>query len=348
MPFFSFQLYLQGVQHVVCPSTGNAGVAAAVVAQTLSIACTVVTPESDVFTRSRLSVEAPLAKHITYGLSFADAVEKAEQIVNQENQSFGVIGEPIHTRLVNPYELADYSFGYFTLIDELSSIPDLIILPVGGGILVTGVIQRMWTHGWTNTYILAVEPEGREGLGSKLLRARSLPSSTSRSFSVLSSLFVAPVSEKVVALCDCQHLSVAHCSDAEAVEASKRFLDEHGMLLDPVSASALTPIYNGTVAKLQCDGFIPKYAKICVIITGGRNISIQRLNELEKHVKSNQISDSGPRGYPFSQSQPSFNAQSVLASLDSEMDNAMGSETAVSSGESNSENKPPDSMRECH
>ena len=317
----------------------------------LSIACTVVIPESDLFTRNRLSVEAPLTKLISHGLSFDDALEKAEQILNQENQSFGVIGEPIHTRLINPYEMPDFAVGYSGIVDELNSAPDLIILPLGGGILLSGVVQGIWSHGWTNTHILAVEPEGRDGLGPKIVRGRHLPTTATRS-SVLSSLFVSPVSEKVVSICNNQRLSVALCSDTEAVNCIKSFLDDHGILLDPISASALSPIYNGTVAKLQCDGHIPRYAKICVIITGGRNISLQHLNDLEKRVKSNQVVDGCSRGFIYSQSQPMFNAESVLASLDSEMENAMESEAPASSGESNTENRPPpnitpESIKEC-
>ncbi|VDM33290.1 unnamed protein product [Hydatigera taeniaeformis] len=338
MDFVIKKLASQGAQQIVCPTTGNAGVAAAVVAQVYSIACTVVVPESDVFTKKRLSVEAPLAKLVKSGNSFADAVHKAEQIVSEGNQSFSAVGDPIPVKLVHPYETPDLWCGYESIVEEMTVQPDIIIIPTGGGALLSGVIQGLWTRGWSTTHVIAVESEGCDYIGRAVGNFRSLPSMPGSTSTIVSTLSVSLPLLRAVNMCHCHPITVVTCTDADAVGAVRRFLDEHGFLVDPASGVALAAVYSGSVARLQSDGVIPRVARICILVTGGRNISLEHLAEMEKTIKANQVVN-GSRLFGFSQNQPFFAAESLLAELDNDGDDAgMDSRTASSSADTNSEN----------
>ncbi|KAL5969036.1 L-serine dehydratase/L-threonine deaminase [Taenia solium] len=342
MDFIIRKLVSQGAQHIVCPTTGNAGVAAAVVAQNHSIACTVVTSESDAFTRKRLSVEAPLAKLVASGSSFSDAVHKAEQIVSEGNQPFSAVGDPIPVKLVHPYETPDLWCGYESIVEEMTTQPDVIITPVGGGALLSGVIQSLWNRGWMSTHVIAMEPEGCDRLGRAVGSLRPLSALSGSTSSIISTLSVSAPLLRAVNMCQCYPITIMTCTDAEAIDAVRRFLDDHGVLLDPASGVALAAVYNGSVARLQSEGVIPRMARVCILVTGGRNISVQHLAELEKTVKLNQVVN-GARSFGFSQGQPFFAAESLLADLDNDGDDAaMDSRTASSAADTTSENSKSD------
>uniref|UniRef100_A0A915EXU3 L-serine ammonia-lyase n=1 Tax=Echinococcus canadensis TaxID=519352 RepID=A0A915EXU3_9CEST len=348
MDFVVRKLVSQGAQHIVCPTTGNAGVAAAVVAQNHNIACTVVTPESDTFTKKRLSVEAPLAKLVASGSSFADAVHRAEQIVSEANQPFSAVGDPIPVKLVHPYETPDLWCGYESIVEELTTQPDVIVTPVGGGALLSGVIQSLWNRGWTSTHVIAMEPEGCDRLGRAVGSLRPITNVSGPTSTVISTLSVSAPLPRAVNVCQCYPITIMSCTDAEAIDAVRRFLDDHGVLLDPASGVALAAIYNGSVARLQSEGVIPRLARVCILVTGGRNISVQHLTELEKTVKTSQVVN-GTRSFGFSQTQPFFAAESLLADLDNDGDDTtMDSRTASSSTDANSVNSKLDNGGEEH
>ncbi len=62
------------------------------------------------------------------------------------------------------------------------------------------------------------------------------------------------------------------------------FLDDHGLLIEPAAATALAAVYNGGIHRLQQEGVLPRPCNIAIIITGGRNINMQMLEDLENAV----------------------------------------------------------------
>lgn len=287
-------------------------------------------------------MEAPLAKLVASGSSFSDAVHRAEQIVSEGNQPFNAVGDPIPVKLVHPYETPDLWCGYESIVEEMATQPDVIVTPVGGGALLSGVIQSLWNRGWMSTHVIAMEPEGCERLGRAVGGLRPLCALPGSTPTVVSTLSVSTPLLRAVNMCQCYPTTIMTCTDAEAIDAVRRFLDDHGVLLDPASGVALAAVYNGSVARLQSEGVIPRMARVCVLVTGGRNISVQHLAELEKTVKSSQVVN-GARSFGFSHSQPFFAAESLLADLDNDGDDAaMDSRTASSTAETPSENSKSD------
>ncbi|VDD76155.1 unnamed protein product [Mesocestoides corti] len=296
------KLAAHGVQHIVCPSTANAGVAAAFAAQSYNMACTVVTTDTkDNNIKKRLTIEAPLAKLVFSGLSFAEAAHRAEQMVSDANQHFHQINNTVESpvRLIHPYDTPEIACGYESIVEEFQTQPDVIILPVGCGSLLSGVIQGLWNRGWSGTHLITVESVGADCLARSV--AAGHPVVIPKCTSVVSNLPLPSLSSRVWSLIQCYAVTPLTCTDEEALQATRRFLDDHGFLVEPACGVALSAVYSGAVARLQQEGVIPRPATICIIVTGGRNISLQALNELEKVVCVNSASNTtrlsayGPR-----------------------------------------------------
>lgn len=215
-----------GVQHIVCPSTGNAGVAAALAAQTFSMACTVVSPEGkDGFTKKRLAIEAPSAKLITHGSSLAEAVHRAEQMVAESNVQIQhhLISGDSPVRVLHPYETMDVWCGYEAIVEELPATqPDVIVLPVGGGALLTGVIQGLWNRGWSTTHIITMETDGADCFARSINAGH--PIAITKCTSVAKSLCAPSISSKAWHIAQYHPITALTCPDADAVNACRRFL----------------------------------------------------------------------------------------------------------------------------
>ena len=59
--------------------------------------------------------------------------------------------------------------GHSSIIDEIVDdgvTPDLIVLSVGGGGLMSGVLTGMHRHGWTDIPLLAMETMGAQSLNA--------------------------------------------------------------------------------------------------------------------------------------------------------------------------------------
>lgn len=131
------------MNHIICPSTGNAAIAVAFAARAYGVNCTIVVPEpNESFVRKRLALEAPDAKIIVHGSSFIDAHRRAEQLLVEYQQT-----QANSVRLLHPYDQSELWEGYESIIDEIAqeiNQPDAIVVSVGGGGLLTGLIQVMY------------------------------------------------------------------------------------------------------------------------------------------------------------------------------------------------------------
>ncbi|CAH8298197.1 unnamed protein product [Schistosoma turkestanicum] len=271
-----------GVSHIVCPTTGNAGIAASFVAHTYRINCTLVVPEALESTiRRRLSLEAHEAKIVIGGTSFLEAHHRAEQLVNDLQSGHN---DPT-VRLLHPYDHPELWEGYETIIDEVTpeiGQPDAIVVAVGGGGLLAGVIQGLWNRGWSSTHVVTVETEGADCLNRSLKSGQLavIP----RSSTIATSLSAPVLAQRAWNLSQCHSISAVTCTDGEAVDGVKRFLDDHGMLVDPACGAALSTIYSGYLSRLQLEGRLPRPSNVLLIVGGGRNVSFRQLIDWENQM----------------------------------------------------------------
>jgi len=136
----------------------------------------------------------------------------------------------------------DRRTGHSTIIDEMvrdmETIPSLIIVSVGGGGLISGLIEGMRRHKWNSVPILSMETKGCDAFNAAIkagtpIKPVKIPK-------------IETVATSLGALAICQQLSddynkgsppiISHLvDDKDAVDACLRFADKHQILVEPVS-----------------------------------------------------------------------------------------------------------------
>nr|CAH8828189.1 unnamed protein product [Trichobilharzia regenti] len=269
-----------GVNHIVCPATGSSAVAICFAAHAYMLNCTLVVPESHELTvRRRLALEAQDAKIVVVSGGFEAANHRADQLV-KEIQS----APDSNTRLLHPYDQPELWEGYESIVDEISSEigqPDAIVVAVGGGGLLSGIIQALWNKKWSSTHIITVENEGNDYL-NRSLKSGQLAVSKSSSFAA--SISSPLLTQRALQLAQCQPVSAITCTDAEAIDGVKRFLDDHGMLVDPACGAALSSVYSGYLSRLQFEGRLPRTSNVVIIVGGGKGFSLRQLIDWENQM----------------------------------------------------------------
>ncbi|XP_075257766.1 serine dehydratase-like [Convolutriloba macropyga] len=256
----------------VCSSGGNAGLAASYAAAQLKKPIHVFVPKTtSEFVREQFKLYPGSQVHV-YGEVWDEANEKAVEFC----ESVGGI-------MVPPYDHPYIWEGNSTLMDELrnqlspETIPSCIVVSVGGGGLLLGIIEGLKRHPkWGAVPIVAVETLGADCL--------SLSLQTGSSFRLQT---ISSIAKSLAALEPCPELLgrierneanilSAVVTDDEALDACKRFLVDHRMLVEPACGAALSTAYGNVLRKFHQEGLIDcSQGPVVIIVCGG--VSVQML-----------------------------------------------------------------------
>lgn len=256
----------EGATRFIAPSGGNAGYAAAWSGRALGIPTTVVVPKTT----------SEEAKNTITALGAEVVVEGS---VWEESNDFALALASKHrgARYVHAFDDPLLWEGHGTMIDEAAEQmdkPDAIVLSVGGGGLLCGVVVGMDRNGWEDVSVVACETEGAASYAAALSAGRvvRLPKISSVATS-LGSLAVAPRALEV----ERTHRIVSHVgTDRSAVNACKRFLDDHRVLVEPACGISLAQVYEGK---------LPEDARtLLVVVCGGIGISAKKLEDMDRAV----------------------------------------------------------------
>ena len=172
--------------------------------------------------------------------------------------------------------------GNSTIISEIAqqlpsshSIPDAIVLSVGGGGLFNGVAQGIKAHGWSKVPIVAVETQGAESLAASMRAGEhvTLPAITSRA----TSLGARKVSKQTWeyaknggrdAGLDVRSIVM---SDDEALLGSVRLADDERLLVEDACGVSVATCYNGALKKAVPE--LREDSLVVVIVCGGKLLS---------------------------------------------------------------------------
>jgi L-serine/L-threonine ammonia-lyase len=240
-----------GAQALLSSSGGNAGLAVAFAGRRLGVPVTVVVPET---TKPRAIelIEAEGAEVVQQGRHWPAAHEYALAEHGGEDAAY-----------LHPFDDPNIWDGHATLIDEIQAQgvrPDGVVLSVGGGGLLCGVAQGLRRNGWGDVPILAVETQGADALSAAARAGRHVELDDITS--VATSLGATKVAERAYALLSEHDVVPRAVSDAAAVEACARFLDDHRTLVEPACGASLAAVYEG-------DDFFDDKEDVLVIICGG-------------------------------------------------------------------------------
>jgi L-serine/L-threonine ammonia-lyase len=252
-----------GANHLICPSGGNAGFAAAFAGKALGLRTTILVPQTTPES-VREAIRASGAHLIVHGDVWDETNEEALRLCR-------VAG----TLYVPPFDHPDIWDGNATLIDEavaqarqMDAGFDAVICSVGGGGLLCGVLQGLHRNGMPDVPVIAVETEGAASLQASIAAGSlvTLPEITSIA-STLGAKRVAQAAFDWTSRHDVRSITV---SDAQAVDACLQFADDLRMLVEPACGAALAVAYQN----------LPVLASVrrpLIVVCGGIGVDLAKL-----------------------------------------------------------------------
>jgi len=148
----------RGAKRFISSSGGNAGIAVAYAGRHLSVPVVVVVPETTT-ERAKDLIRQEGAEVIVHGSSWHEANAQAQSMVGDADAFLHPFDDPLVWE------------GHASLVDEVARsgmAPDAIVVSVGGGGLMSGVIEGLHRHGWTGVPVLAVETKGADALAQAI------------------------------------------------------------------------------------------------------------------------------------------------------------------------------------
>ncbi|MFE0583851.1 pyridoxal-phosphate dependent enzyme [Pantoea vagans] len=248
----------QGVKAFVSSSGGNAGIAVAHSGRRLGLPVTVVVPETT-SARARQLIEQEGAKLIVHGNVWSEANAYALSLASHEHI------------YIHPFDNPLLWDGISTLVDEVISEgvrPDAVILSVGGGSLLSGIVQGLERHQLSHIPIYAVETEGTASLNAALEAGERV--TLARVSGIATTLAASQVCENAFNVACRADVRGKVVTDEEAVNACRRFLDDHRVLTEPACGVSLSMLYDGKI------GFEPD-DNVLVIVCGGASVTLKSL-----------------------------------------------------------------------
>ena len=248
----------RGARRFVSSSGGNAGLAVAYAGRLLGVPVTVVVPETTT-DRARALLQMDGASVIVRGASWQEANEHAQSLIGKTDAFLHPFDDPLVWR------------GHSTLVDELVRAgvkPDAIVLCVGGGGLLSGVVEGLHRAGWTDVPVVAVETQGAASFHEAVKAGRTVE--LDRIASVATSLGAKRVCEQAL------HWSKAHAihsvvvSDGSALSACERFLADHRMLVEPACGASLAVAYDDAPE-------LAAYRSLLIVVCGGATATIDQI-----------------------------------------------------------------------
>lgn len=253
----------QGAQRFISSSGGNAGLAVAYAGRLLGVPVTVVVPETTTEKAIEL-LRREGAEVIVQGVSWQEANDFAQSLIGATDCFLHPFDDPLLWQ------------GHATLIDEvfLSGLAfDAIVLSVGGGGLLSGVVEGLHRNGWKKIPVFAVETAGTASFHEAIRAGHSVE--LERITSIATSLGAKRVCDRAVQSAKEHPIHSVVVSDQSALSACERFLADHCMLVEPACGASLAVVYENAPA-------LERFSRVLVVVCGGATATIDQIREWAK------------------------------------------------------------------
>lgn len=255
------QVIKDGATFVTTASSGNHGQAVAYIANKLQIPATIVVPE-DVTPIKRKAIEAYNGHIEMCGTTSPERIERAYLLANENK---GVFIPPYD----DPYVMAGQGTIGLEILDQLDDV-DIVIVPVGGGGLMSGILTAIKE---TNPKIkvIGVEPDSANDTYLSLEKGEivSIPPTTTIADGLRTSApgdLTFPILQKYLD-------DLVLVTEDDIRSALTLVLERTKQLIEPSSATTIAALLNGSLNITN--------KKIVTVISGG-NVAVQQLNRLIK------------------------------------------------------------------
>ncbi|PIO31951.1 hypothetical protein AB205_0149830 [Aquarana catesbeiana] len=279
------QLAKEGCKKFVCSSGGNAGLAAAYACNKLGLPATIVVPEQTL-------------KHVIQRLKDLGA----EVVVT------GKIGYIFAFLILLHIFSSFFREGHSSLVLELkvalgNQKPGALVVSVGGGGLLSGIIEGLSRVGWSDVPIIAMETLGAHCLNAALEAGKSVtlpditrverdhPNCNFKSriltffYSIAKCLGAKTVCDRALECARKYKVISVVVDDREAVQAIEMFLDDELMLVEAACGAALSAVYSGHIQRLQQEGKLQQLqGPLIMIVCGGSAISLSELQNFKSQL----------------------------------------------------------------
>ena len=244
---------------VVAASAGNHAQGVAFSAKTLGVRAVIVMPEFTPMVKVS-STRGHGAEVILHGASFEDAYQHAVKIAEKENLFF-----------VHPFDDDDVIAGQGSVAYEiLNENPDIdqIVVPVGGGGLVSGVAE--YVKGFDNNIkVIGVQAQEAAGMVSSLSEGHVVSLSSSATFA--EGIAVKRVGELTLKHCqDCVD-EIITVTESEIAFGVLEYIERAKLVVEGAGAAPLAAVLAG---KIDVKG------KTTVLVVSGGNIDVTTINRV--------------------------------------------------------------------
>ena len=244
---------------VVAASSGNHGIAVAYSSHLLGKDCTVVVPE--VVVREKLDAISDFgADIVSFGRYSHERESKAREIASSTGAAF-----------VHPYNDADVIAGQGTcgleIAQQLSDF-DSVIVPVGGGGLISGVSAALKSLR-PKTKVFGVEPENAPKL-TRALKDKRIVRVSSPS-SIADGLIPSSLGELTYAACSRYVDGTFTPTEDQILDATGTMVAQARIVAEPSGAAPLAPLLSGSPEAVG--------RRVVLVVSGG-NVSSELLTKL--------------------------------------------------------------------
>ncbi len=253
------QRVAEGATAVVCASGGNAGLAATLAARACGVPVTIVVPETTA-AAVREAIGARGAAVVVHGGVWDEAHGHAVALARTQGAVY-----------VHPFDDPLLWEGHATLIDEVVAAGvafDAVVTSVGGGGLLAGIVEGLRRNGLAHVPVVAVETEGAASFAAALRAGElvTLPAITS----IATSLGARRVAPQLMALAREHEIVSLTVSDAQAVEACRRFADACRVLVEPACGASIA-------APVAHPAAFERFRAPLIEVCGGAGVSLGQL-----------------------------------------------------------------------
>lgn len=259
----------RGARRLLSSSGGNAGLAVAYAGRKLGLPVLVVVPESTLEWPKTL-MRRQGAEVVVHGASWMEANDYLMSL-RQAADAF-----------IHPFDDPLLWDGHASMIAEAAQQgprPDAVVVSVGGGGLMSGVLQGMHAVDWADVPLVAVETIGANSLQAAVAAGHvvTLDAITS----IATSLGARRVSEHAFEWTSRHEVVSTTVSDFEAVQACLDVAREHRLIVEPACGAAVAATMQRSVPALR------EAANVLVILCGGACTTFADLQALAAKLAAN-------------------------------------------------------------
>jgi len=245
---------------IVAASSGNHGIAVAYCSRLLGKQCTVVVPETAVKEKVDV-IEEYGAGVVKFGKYHSDREAKAREIAGETGATF-----------VPPFNDPEIISGQGTcgleITEQLDDF-DSVIVPVGGGGLISGISIAMKSLN-PSARVFGVEPTGAPKMQASLSAGKIVMINEPKS--IADGLIPASVGDLTLEACQKNVDGMFSVSDDEILSAMKQLIQEAHIFPEPSGSAPL--------AVLSKPENLNKLGDRVVLVVSGGNVSLSLLNRL--------------------------------------------------------------------